>query len=138
MTEFKTQVDDLGRVCTKCLTYKLWVCFGKKPNSKTGYSASCRDCYNREHNGRDKILAKFGIVPDEYDKLLAEQGGVCALCSGTEPIQGRMLAVDHCHATGRNRGLLCSNCNMGLGKFKDDPALLDRAANYLREYGERY
>lgn len=61
--------------------------------------------------------------------MLREQGGTCAICHGTETV-GR-LAVDHCHSTGRVRGLLCTNCNQAIGKLKDDSQLLRNAINYL-------
>ena len=79
---------------------------------------------------RAKGLRAFGLTPEAYDTLLARQNGHCAICPATP---GRIrLAVDHCHVTGRVRGLLCTNCNNGLGRFRDDPALLTRAAEYLQ------
>ncbi len=69
---------------------------------------------------------------EEYDKLLSKQEGKCAICSGTEPT-GRRFAVDHDHQTGMVRGLLCTRCNNALGCLQDDPELLDRAAQYIRE-----
>lgn len=63
-----------------------------------------------------------------YDRLLREQGGVCAICGG---FFERPLNIDHCHTTGVVRGLLCSPCNHGLGCFKDDLTRLARAMKYL-------
>lgn len=78
---------------------------------------------------------KYEIGPEEYDRLFAEQKGLCAICGQPERTayrEGtRRLAVDHSHATGAIRSLLCSNCNNGLGRFDDDPALLRAAADYL-------
>lgn len=66
--------------------------------------------------------------------MLGEQGGVCAICGQkeTSTYRGkvRKLAVDHCHKTGRVRGLLCMNCNQGLGKFQHSHELLIKAATY--------
>lgn len=67
------------------------------------------------------------ITVEQLTRLESEAGGVCALCSRSRP-----LHVDHDHATGEVRGLLCSTCNTGLGKFGDDPARLEAAAAYLR------
>jgi hypothetical protein len=70
--------------------------------------------------------------------MVETQRGVCLICEEAESAPDKStrktkdLAVDHCHATNRIRGLLCSNCNIALGLFKDDPALLIRAAAYLR------
>ena len=72
----------------------------------------------------------YGITIEEYKKMLYVQNGVCAICE-KECVSGRNLAVDHCHETGNIRGLLCSNCNPGLGHFKDSIKLLDRAIQYL-------
>lgn len=73
---------------------------------------------------------KYGIGLHQYQTLLEEQRGVCYLCGG---IDFRNLAVDHCHNTGKVRRLLCSNCNTGLGKFKDNPDLLRKAAEYVEQ-----
>lgn len=75
---------------------------------------------------------KFGITKEIYDKMFADQGGVCKICGG--PPGKRSLAVDHCHKTGKVRGLLCSNCNVGIGNLQDDLNLLEKAAQYIRDY----
>ena len=71
------------------------------------------------------------VTDDEYAELLERQGGVCAICRQPESVPGRSLAVDHDHATGAVRGLLCGRCNRALGYFRDDPALLAAAITYL-------
>lgn len=76
---------------------------------------------------RSNLLWKYGLTLADYDALLAEQGGVCAVCRTHET--KLPLHVDHCHSTGRVRGLLCSNCNTALGKLKESP---DRIAALLR------
>lgn len=68
---------------------------------------------------------------EQYEALLAVQGGRCAICGGVNP-SGRRLSVDHAHATKQVRGLLCGLCNRGLGAFRDDPILLRKAIGYLR------
>lgn len=79
------------------------------------------------------LRKKYGIVVADYDRMLAAQGGVCKICLTSEWVEttGRAFHVDHCHQTGRIRGLLCQACNTSLGKFKDSPALLRAAAAYL-------
>jgi hypothetical protein len=72
---------------------------------------------------------KYGLTRDELTALLA-QHGVCAICR-TDNWGRKGPAVDHDHATGRIRGVLCQNCNQGLGRFTDDPARLRAAADYL-------
>lgn len=82
---------------------------------------------------------KYGITVEYAEALLASQGGCCAIC-GTPLVldnrsveQGSWSAIDHCHATGKVRGVLCMQCNQGLGKFKDNPVTLESAAAYLRK-----
>lgn len=85
---------------------------------------------------QDRVLrSKYGIGVDEYEAMSDEQGGVCAICK-RECSSGFRLAVDHCHERGIVRGLLCANCNRGVGLFSDDVARLLSAAEYLRMTGE--
>jgi len=80
---------------------------------------------------RDAELRRtYGLTLEDYRALRASQGGVCAICGGP-PTKGD-FCVDHCHATGAVRGLLCGLCNHGLGQFRDTPEHLERAADYLR------
>lgn len=79
-----------------------------------------------------KKLRAYGLTTEEYEEIRERQGGVCGICSAPLDLSGRRrLAVDHDHATGRVRGLLCMQCNIGLGCFKDDPTLLASAGRYL-------
>ena len=77
-------------------------------------------------------LKKFGINVNQYQLMQEEQNGTCYICDQKEE---RDLAVDHCHSTGRVRGLLCSNCNTGIGLLQDNTVLLQKAIEYLnRDY----
>lgn len=93
--------------------------------------------YARAWRAKNPLKAKnselrksFGISLAEYEQLLTDQGGVCGVCGKTD--EWFSLAVDHCHETSRIRGLLCSQCNRGIGLFRDSPDLLEKAAGYLR------
>ena len=77
------------------------------------------------------LKQKFGINRDQYQVMLNQQDNVCAICKENEIVPNRSLSVDHDHKTGKIRGLLCSNCNPGIGKFKEDIELLRRAVVYL-------
>lgn len=101
----------------------------------------------KEYNDRRRAIvrncrlkSKYGITLDDFAVILASQNGVCALCGCAETHQDkwnspfRNLRVDHSHATGKVRGLLCHHCNAGLGHFKDSPELLARASTYLRDH----
>lgn len=85
----------------------------------------------RERNNH--LRRKFGITSEQYEQMLEEQGGVCALCRRT-PRHDISLHVDHDHTTGANRKLLCFRCNNALGDLDDDPALLRAAADYLEQH----
>lgn len=94
-----------------------------------------RSVRREEYAGYDR-KRHYGMSRGEYDALHKRQDGKCAICRQpeTQKIRGKTLslAVDHCHTKGAVRGLLCSDCNRGLGFFKDDPEALQRAADYLR------
>ena len=101
----------LGRYCPKC----------KASDGKRGEQIARR---------KNKLLRKFGISWAEYETMFLLQGGVCAICKKPEQ-QEKRLAVDHCHDTGKVRGLLCSMCNTAIGKLNDSVELLQRAIEYL-------
>jgi hypothetical protein len=88
---------------------------------------------------RKKKYKQLGFTPEDYDRVYAEQGGLCALCGSTgenqrHSNQTSRLHVDHCHSTGKVRGLLCFLCNSALGKFKDSIPTLLAAVEYLKRY----
>lgn len=96
---------------------------------------SARRAANGEHRTpenrrREKLRDKYGITVEQYDLMLAAQQGRCAICD--KPPTKRALAVDHCHATGVVRALLCSPCNTSLGGYE---AVRDSAPAYLALYG---
>lgn len=81
-----------------------------------------------------RLRREYGITGEQYDAMHAAQGGVCAICRCPETIEGRPLAVDHCHASGNVRSLLCSRCNTAIGLFDDDGALMRVAAAYVEAH----
>jgi hypothetical protein len=90
-----------------------------------------------------KLKSMFGITLDQYNEMLNSQNGVCKICGKPSTKKQRRgknceetpecLSVDHDHITGKIRGLLCYKCNTGIGKFDDDPIMLQKAADYIRE-----
>jgi hypothetical protein len=81
----------------------------------------------------------YGIDDKELERMKQEQSYKCALCESEGFLIGKnnhteKLAVDHCHKTGKVRSLLCHNCNRALGLFKDNPELMQKAANYIRKH----
>lgn len=93
--------------------------------NKTRYKESNRECILR---------SKYGLSLEEYDTMLSEQDGCCAICRADTPGGNGRFHVDHCHSSGFVRGLLCARCNMGLGYFKDNIEVLARAIEYLASY----
>ena len=86
--------------------------------------------------GREIVAyrSNYGLSIEDYNALLAQQGGACAICR-KQPEQ--RLCVDHCHVTKKVRRLLCRRCNLGIGYFHDDPSLLRLAAAYLEAFLRR-
>ena len=82
----------------------------------------------------------FDISVEQFTEMLEKQNGVCAICGSPETHERngkvKALAVDHNHETGKIRGLLCSDCNTGIGKLKDSPTVLRAAAQYIETYSE--
>ncbi len=78
-------------------------------------------------------LKRFGLTPEDYNKMFLEQDGRCAICSRHQTEFKMKLAVDHNHQNGKVRGLLCGDCNRALGLFRDNSEVLLIAANYLKE-----
>lgn len=111
------------RICKLCLNHRC----------KTWHHSTAGKKYRR----KQRLKRAFGLSVQEYESMLIAQNGVCAICHKheTRNFNGRIcpLAVDHDHATGKIRKLLCHNCNKGLGFFRDNPVLLLEAAKYLEE-----
>lgn len=87
-----------------------------------------------ERRRAERLWSKYKITSDEYDERLRIQKGLCAICRRDDPNTPHgFWHVDHDHATGLVRGLLCGRCNTGIGQFQDSPTVLERAARYLRK-----
>src|SRR3990167_11556440 len=83
-----------------------------------------------------QLQQKYGITETIYDKVLVAQKNVCAICGNHQ--RYKRLAVDHDHKTGQVRGLLCENCNRGLGRFFDSEIRLRKAADYIAKANRVY
>jgi len=90
---------------------------------------------NRDYYAELNLIRKYGITLEDKERMLNDQGNNCKICcqdfsADVNPV------VDHCHASGVVRGLLCNRCNVGLGMFQDNPLELVKAIEYLKEQGE--
>lgn len=137
------------RICRECKEPKLLEMFHKDKQNPSGLRTICKSCastYNKracknpkyEKQARNRHLKrKYNISEQDYIALLSNQKGVCAICnkaetsttSKTKPVS--RLAVDHCHVTGRVRGLLCRHCNTAIGLFRESGHVLNQAIQYL-------
>jgi hypothetical protein len=130
------------RFCRKCEQFKPLTAFNKNSASPDGYRYDCTDCRvvaSFDSRRRQMWRTRYGITPEEYASLLSHQNGVCAICERPETGKAnngatRLLAVDHCHKTGRIRGLLCGGCNYMLGVLEDTERL-QKANRYLARHG---
>lgn len=107
----------------RCKYYKDW------RKRHPGYKHPTRSSYKgrREH----QLHTLYNITLQIYNEMLEGQGGVCAICLGPPNRNKKIFDVDHCHKTGKIRGLLCNRCNSSMGFLKDDPILVERMLNYL-------
>ena len=107
-------------------------CGAEKPLSEYRKKyATCKEC--RAERDRSNYLQRtFGITPEQYDEMYAEQEGCCAICGVHQSEVTRRFAVDHDHQTGKVRALLCQPCNTGIGLLQDNYDTILRAADYLR------
>ncbi|QKW05629.1 endonuclease VII domain-containing protein [Streptomyces sp. NA04227] len=111
--------------CPQCEQVKPHAEWERNRTSSDGWASYCREC--RAHRNRVSYFQrKYGLSPAQLDSLIEQQQGLCCICCDA-PAEH----VDHCHETGRVRGVLCFSCNAGLGQFKDRPDNLRRAAAYL-------
>ena len=132
------EVPDGFKWCPDCDAVKPLAEFPKTRSSRSGVYTYCKPCHNvRGRAAKDKVggsrtyhlRRRYGITARDADAMLEEQGGSCAICR-IEPA----AHVDHDHATGAVRALLCFGCNGGLGQFKDDPEVLRAAARYVERH----
>lgn len=129
----KYPLDATERICRICNVEKPINCFPPNRIRSDGYveaDGRCYDCRKPEKSAMDR-LAKYGITDQEFQAMLLAQSNRCAICQNVFKTS-KSTHVDHCHNTGRVRGLLCHDCNTGIGKLRDSVDLLQRAIDYLR------
>lgn len=119
--EFPRRYDDYASICKVCK--RKWIRKYRQDNPERA----------RRIARRNTLKARYGITVEIYEQLLKTQDNGCAICYATKP-DSRVyhFSVDHCHATGVVRGLLCTKCNRGLGLFNDDVDRMERAVEYLK------
>ena len=148
---YRDTVGGQEKTCTQCGEWKPLSCFSLRGD--TGMprgeclvcvSATKKEYYSTEKRQRERRCNSFknhyGIDHNEYDRLMTVQGGKCAVCATADPSgktgRFKFFSIDHCHATGKVRGLLCNHCNRGLGLLQDSPKVLLAALGYLERNGK--
>lgn len=142
-----------GKRCPSCGIVKQLVDYhthksGKLAGKPVGRCKLCATDYVRQrrlqnpgvHSERaswKNLERNLGVTKSDYFRMFEFQGGVCAICKNPPAGKNRRLSVDHCHATGQVRALLCSGCNAGIGFFAEDITRLQSAIEYLKLFKPR-
>lgn len=124
--EIKFYASRRTNVCAKCENKRT------VKNRSRQYIDRFDDEEKRRYRRNAKLKYKYKMTLDDYEKMLKDQGGVCVICRRYP--EERDLCVDHDHATGLVRGLLCDLCNRMLGQSGDNAELLEAGAKYLRSF----
>jgi hypothetical protein len=137
------QAHDI-KICRKCqcelidgtnfsislAKYQNWIC------------NPCKSKYDLElkaikpFRNHESSIKRYGLTAQEYEQLYKEQDGCCKICKDSAPLHSNnrtRLYVDHCHDTKKVRGLLCKNCNSGLGQFRENVKTMEDAIQYLKD-----
>ena len=129
--------------CPICGELKERSEFYKWKSRQDGLTAYCKPCFternakwSKDNPEKAKSAAiatsrkiRFNISREDYQQMLVDQDNLCAICKKEVAWEA---AVDHCHTTGKIRGLLCRNCNLGLGGFKDNIETVRKAIEYVK------
>lgn len=140
------------RICRNCnerksMTEFHWVA------SRKHRARMCKSCVHERQAARiaerkeqgdpvfkaDRLRREYGLTSEAVAAMREAQGGCCAICEKPfrDDVAGERMHIDHCHDSGHVRALLCHNCNLGLGHFRDDVDLMLKAASYLAEHRAR-
>lgn len=134
--------DGLSDVCRDChsSSARAWQAanpervkeIDRRKYRKAKAAGTLKSSYNPERERRKALVRRYGITIEQYEAMVADQGGVCCLCDGAPG--KRPLSVDHDHATGKVRGLLCTPCNVALHAVERTTDWMARATSYLKEH----
>lgn len=121
------------RECKKCIRTRVFKYYYANKEKILAQRRDRRRVFPRRDSDYNR-KKQWGLTREQFEQMKADQGGRCAIC-GTEYWGGKHkeAIIDHCHKTGKIRGLLCNRCNQAMGKFEDDPDLLEKVVVYLRK-----
>jgi len=115
------------RECARCIVMHPLAQYNKHKGAFLGLHPYCKEC-----TAERWLISKYGITMSDKKSMYEAQSCCCAICKVQKPLEA--LMVDHCHATGNIRGLLCDPCNMGLGFFEDKVCHIKHAVTYLESF----
>lgn len=120
----KVNTNDLQSMCKKCASIVRNERYNKNKDKEK----------NQSYNNRIKRI--YGITKDEYDIMYSKQNGKCAICNSDKVNRNKTdkFCIDHCHNSGKVRGLLCHNCNVLLGKLSDNIELCEKIIYYIKSF----
>lgn len=132
------------KTCTRCNKRKSKEEFVKLSNSKDGYRNLCKVCHSKNMTSYSKIhpekakavylKSKYNLTLEEYNTILKKQNNSCSICKiDFKTIKLKHIHIDHCHITGKVRGILCHSCNTALGLIKDNKETLLQMVKYLSQ-----
>ena len=131
--------------CSRCKEVKPLSSFSKDKQHWSGHKSACKLCAKsdwaiwkitnadrcKKDDRKRHYIRKYNLDPELATQLVNDRVGVCKICGTVSP-----LVVDHCHTTGKVRGLICSHCNSVLGYSRDNTQTLENAINYLKDFYE--
>jgi len=131
--EFSTMKGGSGIAshCKECSRERLNIYYDTEKGKKAKKQEYVRD---KIKNKDLKLKRNFGISLDEYNMILNNQDGGCAICGRTEEENGKMLAVDHDHTTMKNRAILCASCNLTIGFIEKNNINIDKIKEYINKH----
>ena len=143
----------MKKICCSCKELKDITEFSKNRCQKDGFCHQCKSCVKKSYSPEKERLKylknkeksikrstnwrmkhKFGITSDDKKNMFLCQNKLCKICSTEMTLVGgsdNSAQIDHCHKTGKIRGIICRKCNLGIGHFNDSPELLEKAIKYL-------
>lgn len=126
------------KICSRCRESLPTALFHKNKGSSDGFNNQCAECRRisqkawRDKNPTRHAKYRYGLEPDEYQRMIDAAGGHCTACGD----KAEKLEIDHCHKTGRVRALLCKMCNIALGQVDDSIEKLEALVKYLQKHAQ--
>ena len=129
--------------CSKCGVLKSADAFYGDRRYKSGKASYCKECHSDYYRNRcpekrrlEIVKSKYGLTPEEYYGLKAAANSICQICGTPEgDTKSTRLVIDHCHETGKVRGMICDKCNRALGLVGDSIQTLQNLIAYLHKNG---